>query len=278
MATDRTQELAQIGPMSMAVRIYGRARASARTPLVLHLHGGAFVDGSLDAGECISNLLAEAGAVVVSPDYPLAPKHKFPQPLQAAFGLLSFLDGNRARFAGKKSPLIVAGEEAGGNLAAALALMARDQQTPTLAGQILISPMLDPAMATCSIRAAEAGPVGCKWADGWHQYLGTADKASHPYAAPLGSSRLNGLPPALILTAEDDPMRDESLAYARRLHESGVAVDDHLLSAPTGWPDALQQADTTAAAWRDVVRDHIKNFLARVEKPVRASSLSLEHA
>jgi acetyl esterase/lipase len=139
----------------------------------------------------------------------------------------------------KKSGIFVAGEEAGGNLAAALALMARDQHAPPLAGQILLSPMLDACMATCSIRQAEAGPVGCKWADGWHQYLGSADKAAHPYAAPLGSSRLAGVAPALVLTAQDDPMRDESLSYARRLRESGVAVQEHILAGPTGWPNAL---------------------------------------
>jgi acetyl esterase/lipase len=94
-------------------------------------------------------------------------------------------------------------------------------------------------MATCSIRQAEAGPVGCKWADGWHQYLGSADKAAHPYAAPLGSSRLAGVAPALVLTAQDDLMRDESLSYSRRLRESGVAVQEHVLAGPTGWPNAL---------------------------------------
>ncbi len=136
------------------------------------------------------------------------------------------------------------GEEAGGNLAAGLALMVRDQRSPALAGQILLSPMLDACLATESVRLAEAGPVGCKWADGWHQYLGTADKACHPYAAPLGSSRLGGLAPALIVTAEDDPMRDESLAYAKRLRASAVAVQEHMLPAPTDWPCALAEADS----------------------------------
>ena len=81
------------------------------------------------------------------------------------------------------------------------------------------------------MRQAEAGPVGCKWADGWHEYLGSADKAAHPYAAPLVSSRLSNLPPTLILTAEDDMLRDESLCYARRLRAAGVAVVIFLIVA-----------------------------------------------
>ena len=120
---------------------------------------------------------------------------------------------------------------------------------PPLAGQILLSPMLDPRMATCSMRQAEAGPVGCKWADGWHEYLGTPDKAAHPYAAPMVSSRLAGLAPALILTAEDDLLRDESLNYARRLRASGVIVDEHVLPAPTGWPCAFTNPTPADGAW-----------------------------
>ena len=101
----------------------------------------------------------------------------------------------RARWSSKHAPLYVAGEEAGGNLAAALALMARDRRGPALAGQILFSPMLDACLGTYSLREADAGPVGCRWADGWADYLGSPDKAAHPYAAPLNASRLAGARP-----------------------------------------------------------------------------------
>jgi acetyl esterase len=260
----------------MPARIYGQGPCARPAPLVLHLHGGAFVGGSLDTGRIVPTLLAEAGAVVVSADYPLAPAHQFPDPLQAAYRALSYLHESRENWVSKKSGVFVAGEEAGGNLAAALALMARDQQGPPLAGQILLSPMLDPCMATCSIRQAEAGPVGCQWADGWHQYLGSADKAAHPYAAPLGSSRLAGLAPALVLTAQDDPMRDESLSYARRLRESGVTVQEHVVAAPSGWPNALsfweqsfdrlesylRERSAAEEAWTTAVRDRFVAFFA----------------
>ena len=156
-------------------------------------------------------------------------------------------------------------EEAGGNLAAALTLMARDRLGPPIAGQILLSPMLDPGMATCSFRDAEAGPVGCKWADGWTVYLGRADKAGHPYAAPACGTRLGGLPPALIITTPDDPMRDESLAYAGRLHKAGVAIHARALAAQD-WPDALARAACPEIPpdWAGPVRSNIAAFFAAV--------------
>jgi acetyl esterase len=276
MATDCAEEVCPVDAGSIPVRIYMNSRAQRSAPLVLHLHGGAFVAGSLDSGRTVATLLAEAGAVVVSAEYPLAPEHRFPDALQAAYHALSWVHAARARWVSRKSAIFVAGEEAGGNLAAGLALMARDQHAPPLAGQILLSPMLDACMATCSIRQADAGPVGCKWADGWHQYLGSADKAAHPYASPMGSSRLSGLPPALVLTAEDDPMRDESLSYARRLRESGVTVREHVLVGPSGWPDALgfwgqsldrleahlREASSATKPWTTAVRDQLTAFFA----------------
>ena len=120
------------------------------------------------------------------------------------------------RLAGHGARVYVAGEEAGGNLAAAAALMSRDRLEPELAGQILLSPMLDPCLGTESQRDAEVGRAGCKWADGWRRYLCRAGNADHPYAAPGSSMRLAGLPPTLLVTAQDDPMRDETQSYARR--------------------------------------------------------------
>lgn len=227
---------------AMPVRVYGAKGAVRSAPVVLQLHGGAFTGGSLESGAEVAEMLAAAGAVVVSADYPVGPDHPFPDPLKAVYEAMVWADGARARLSGKSSKLYVAGAEAGGNLAAALAMMARDQQFPALSGQILISPMLDANLATCSLRMADAGPVGCKWADGWHAYLGSADKAGHPYAAPLSASRLAGLAPALVITADDDPLRDEALSYARRLREAGVAAREHVVPAPTGWPCTIDEA------------------------------------
>src|SRR5882757_1302518 len=263
MATMWIDDSIEVGAGApVAVRVYGKRQRGGTPPLVLHLHAGAFVGGTLASGELVASLLAEAGAVVVSADYPLAPAHIFPDALRATLAVLSALHQNRARWAAKKSQIFVAGEEAGGNLAAGLALLARDRHPGLLAGQILISPMLDPLMGTCSIRSADAGPVGCQWADGWHQYLGSPEKAAHPYAAPLNSIRLAGLAPALVLTAQDDPMRDESQHYARRLRESGVAVRHAVLTAPTGWPCAFAHSDSAAEPWAAALREHAVMFFA----------------
>lgn len=204
---------------------------------VLHLHGGAF-GGSIESGEGVAAALAAAGATVHSLDYPCGVAHPFPEALEAAYAVLLRLAGKRARV-----PLFVAGEEAGGNLAACLALMCRDRLRPKLAGQILLSPMLDPRLGTCSARAAEAGAAGCKWAIGWHDYLRSPATANHPYAAPALALRLAGLPPALLISGPDDPMADEAAEYARRLRASGVAVTECRITEGQAWPDALLHAD-----------------------------------
>lgn len=248
----------------LGVRFYGRRSsalaASAPVPLVLHFHAGAFVGGSLDSGSCIPRLLAQAGAVVMSIDYPLAPAQPFPQAVETGYAALVWAWKARHKLAGKGAPVFVAGEEAGGNLAAAVALMARDQQHTALAGQILLSPMLDPCMATASLRCADAGPVGCTWADGWHQYLSRLEQASHPYAAPGNALRLSALPPTLLLTAQDDPLRDESLAYAERLHNAGRLVHATVLLGPTGWPGSYLQPASHEAAWAPAVQQQFSSF------------------
>ncbi len=232
-------------------------------PLVLHMPGGTFT--GTPSHRPIAELLALAGAVVVSADYPAGSVHPFPAAIDAMYALLCHLSDHRAQWAARHSPLFVAGEEAGGNLAAALTLMARDRLGPPIAGQILLSPMLDAGMATCSFRDAQAGSVGCKWADGWTVYLGRADKAGHPYAAPACGTRLGGLPPALIITTPDDPMRDESLAYAGRLHKAGVVIHARALAAQD-WPDALARdaCPEILPDWAEPVRSNIAAFFAAV--------------
>jgi acetyl esterase/lipase len=253
--------------LALPVRVYGRPPAHRAVPLVLHLHGGAFQGRFGETGRVVPALLAGLDAVVVSLDYPQGPEHPFPAPLEAAYLALGKLYRDRARWAGKGSPLFVAGEDCGGNLAAGLALMARDRQGPPLAGQILFSPMLDPSMATCSARTAEIGPTGCKWAVGWMAYLGSFGRAPHPYAAPSGATRLGGLAPALVLTAEDDPMRDESLRYLDCLRQKGVAVQSLTIPAPSHWPEALNQPATPEPAWTAEVRAALRAFFATTAGP-----------
>ena len=269
MLVQPTVERLEVGrASSVPIRLYRGALAQP-APLVLHLPGGAFT--GLPAERPVASLLAEAGAVVISADYPIGAAHPFPDAVEAMYVLLRCLHDRRARWAARASRLFVAGEEAGGTLAAALAMMARDRLGPPVAGQILLSPMLDPGMGTCSFRDAEAGPVGCKWADGWAVYLGCPDKAAHPYAAPSSGSRLHGLPPALVITTPDDPMRDECLAYAGRLMQAGVAIHMRAIAAHD-WPDALAGPVPPGPlpAWAGVVRKNFADFFAAVTPPMPA--------
>lgn len=250
------------------VRFYGQCgvRTGGAAPLVVHFHAGAFVAGSLETGACVPRMLAAAGAVVMSLDYPLAPAHPFPQAVEAGYAALLWAAKAKQRLAGRGAPVVVAGEEAGGNLAAAVALMARDRQEPKLAGQILLSPMLDPCMGTDSLRCADAGPVGCTWADDWRQYLGHLGNESHPYAAPGKALRLAGLPPTLLLTALDDPLPDETLAYADRLRAFGRLVHAAVLPGPTGWPATYLQGTDQPVSWSAVVQNQFSGFFNELSK------------
>lgn len=230
-----------------------RVHAGVGPARVLHLHGGAF-GGSVTSGEAVAAALAAAGATVYSAEYPCGADHPFPQAIEAVYALSLELADKRG-----KHKLFVAGEEAGGNLAAAVALMCRDRLRPKLAGQILLSPMLDPRLGTCSARAAEAGMAGCKWAVGWHNYLRTPDKANHPYAAPAVALRLAGLAPALLVSGPDDPMADETADYAARLRSSGVDVVECRIVDGDAWPDALLSADPSPS-WAAPLRQAAAEF------------------
>jgi acetyl esterase len=226
------------------VRVWGTKVRGKTLPLVLHLHGGSFTTGDLDSGEQLATLIAAAGAVVASFDYPLAPQHRFPDAAEAAYATLEWLYRQRTALAGREAPMYVAGEEAGGNLAAAVAMMARDRRHPPLAGQVLVAPMLDPCTATPSLRDKLGEQLECRWALGWDNYLRGPMDAEHPYAVPGRAQRLVDLPRTLVLTGADDPMRDEAGAYARRLRAADVDVTCAMLQVPTGWPESLEQAAT----------------------------------
>jgi acetyl esterase len=244
------------GRAPVAARTYGSraGRIAAGTParpLVLHFHGGNFACGDLDDGRCVARLLVEAGAAVVSMAYPLAPLHPFPDAIEVGYEALVWLYKQRAKLAGKGAPVYLAGEEAGGNLAASLALIARDRAHPPLAGQLLLSPMLDPCVGTASMREAmpeAAEATGCKYFQGWKDYLQRPRDAEHPYAVPGGARRLADLAPTLVLVGQDDPMRDEALGYAKRLHDAGIPVCSQVLASARGWPEALADPATADSA------------------------------
>ncbi len=261
-ATDGTIDLPGRGPVG--VRWYGQGQRSAGggTPLVLHFHGGAFTSGCLDSGGLVARMLAGSGAVVLSLAYPLAPAHPFPEGMETGYATLEWMYKNRTKLAGKGARLFLAGEEAGGNIAAAVAVMARDQAHPPLAGQILISPMLDPCTGTASLRQATCDSVLCKWAEGWMAYLRRPRDAEHPYAVPGGSSRLAEIAPTLVLAGADDPMRDEAKAFAEKLRAAGVPVRWQEIEQAAGWPDKLAEGAEAECPCALSVQQQFRQFFA----------------
>lgn len=247
----------KVAGQEVTVRVYGKKQVGQVVPLVVHFHGGAFVSGDLDNGCTVASLLEAAGARVVSVAYPLSP---FPQPLETGYAVLQWAFKQRARLAGSGAQVYVAGEEAGGNLAAGVALMARDQSHPPLAGQILVSPMLDPCVGTASLRAATGTATVCKWADGWLKFLGCTRDAEHPYAVPGAAQRLVGLPPSLVMVGSEDPMHDEALAYAARLEAAGLSVTCHVFNQAQQWPEALLQPGSRACPCAAEVQAQISHF------------------
>jgi acetyl esterase len=267
--TDTTIALAD--GASVPVRLYGQRRRGVASPLVVHFHGGAFVSGSLDDGATMARLLAAAGAIVVSVDYPLAPAHPFPQAVETGYAALEWAYKNRNKLAGTGARVYVAGEEAGGNLAAAITLVARDRAHPPLAGQMLVTPMLDPTVGTASLRECLGCEIYCKWAEGWQKYLRSPMDAEHPYAVPGRTQRLAELPPTLVLTGKDDPMHDEALAYAKRLQAGGITVMSNVLPV-TGWPDSLcEESGDCERACAESVQQHFRHFFHAAAPPPPAS-------
>lgn len=257
---DVTVELPKLAPVP--ARIYGQRKRGQAQPLVVHFHGGAFVAGGLDNGFNCASLMADSGAIVVSIAYPLAPAHPFPQAIDVGYGVLEWAHKQRAKLAGSGAPVFLAGEEAGGNLAAAIAVIARDRFHPPLAGQVLISPMLDPCVGTQSLREASGASTQCKWAEGWRNYLRCPQDSTHPYAVPGGSTRLTGIAPTLVLTSSDDPMRDEARTYASKLQAAGVAVTFEELKPATGWPDSLVSTQPMECNCAAMVRPPLQAFFA----------------
>ncbi|MDR1999483.1 MAG: alpha/beta hydrolase, partial [Frankiaceae bacterium] len=195
--------------------------------LILYCHGGGWVLGDLDNFTTLAKLVAvRARCAVVMVDYRLAPEHRFPTAVEDAWAALRWADERRAQIAGREVPLIVAGESAGGNLSAVLALRARDEDGPQIALQVLIYPATDFDPDNASHLDPEnqllLSRAGMLWF--WDHYVPDPADRHHPHASPLRAPDLSRLPPALVLTAEHDVLSDEGAAYARALAAAGVPV------------------------------------------------------
>ena len=158
--------------------------------------------------------------------------------------------------------MIIGGEESGGNIAAAVAFKARDHFANQLDGQVLISPLLDPFMGTASFRKADAIGMRQRWAEGWSHYL--SGGVCHPYAAPCTCSRLSDIAPALVLSAEDDPLLDETKKYAERLKSAGVKVHQHVLPAGTGWASIYGGTSGDAPIWQRPCANSLRPLSGRL--------------
>ncbi len=208
------------------VRIY-RPVADPSLPVVVYFHGGGWTIGSVDQFDLIARQIAlETNAIVVSVDYRLAPEHPFPAPLDDCWNALQWTAKHAPSFGGDASRLAVMGDSAGGNLAAVCALLARDAGGPNLAMQVLVYPVTDCDLDTPSYRENGEGFLLTRADMEWFfacYTAGAADPADWRIA-PLRAPELRALPPAVIVTAEFDPLRDEGRAYAKRLVDAGVAV------------------------------------------------------
>lgn len=196
-------------------------------PVHVYLHGGGFCYGSTRNSDAMTRELAASGMVVVSVDYRLAPEHPWPVPVDDAYRALTWAQEHTSDLGGT-GVLTVGGSSAGGALAAAAALMARDQGGPALAGHMLDIPVLDLTMSTgTSLDRYARGYLLTKagLAESYDYYVPDRDDRRDPYASPVLAPDVSGMPPLVLVTCQYDPLRDEGEAYAARLRAAGVPVE-----------------------------------------------------
>jgi acetyl esterase len=209
------------------VRLYA-ASTAPNLPILVYFHGGGWVLGDLDTHDGTCRTLARMiDGIVIAVDYRLAPEHKFPVALDDCYAATRWAADNAASLGGDPRRVAVGGDSAGGNLSACVSLKARDEGTPRIVHQLLVYPVTDRRFDTASYRDNAEGyflsRADMQWF--WNHYLTSDADADNPYAAPLRSNDLRGLPSATVITAEYDPLRDEGEAYAKRLKDAGVPVE-----------------------------------------------------
>jgi acetyl esterase len=199
-------------------------------PTLVYYHGGGWVIGDLDTHDETCRVLAsESECMVISVEYRLSPEHTFPVPLEDCYAALEWASDNAVPMQIDTDNLMVGGDSAGGNLAAAVALYARDDNGPEIARQVLIYPVTDHSYDTPSYQEnGEGGMISeadMKWF--WNHYLENKIDGQHPYVSPLKAHSLAELPSATVVTCGLDPLRDEGAAYAQRLRKTGIDVTHH---------------------------------------------------
>jgi acetyl esterase len=212
--------------VKIPIRIY-TPEGTGALPILIYYHGGGFVIGDCEAYDIPCRALANgAGCLVVSVDYRLAPEHKFPTPVEDCYAAAVWISAHAAELGGDPKRIAIGGDSAGGNLSAVVAQMARDRKGPSIAFQLLIYPVTDYEPNTPSSKANAEGYLLTKSAMDWFwgHYLSNPSDGAKPYASPRRATDFSKLPPALVITAEFDPLRDEGVAYAQKMQQAGVKV------------------------------------------------------
>jgi acetyl esterase/lipase len=235
------------------VRVY-TPNGTGPLPLLVFFHGGGWVIGDLDTHDGTCRELAHgAGCVVMSVDYRLAPEHKFPAGPEDCYAATAWAAAHASELGVDPAKIAVGGDSAGGNLTCVVALMARDKGSPTLCFQLPIYPATSHALDMPSYVENATGYLletdAMVWF--WGHYLASEADGENPYASPLRAKDLKGLPPAFVITAEFDPLRDEGELYAKRLQEAGVPTTlkryDGMIHGFFGMSGIMDQAKTAIA-------------------------------
>ena len=256
------------GSPQVAVRIYRPTTTNASAPrgCVFEIHGGGFIMGSIAMMDpWCQRVAAELDAVVVSVEYRLAPEHPFPAGVEDCYAALCWTAQNAAALGIDPARLAIAGQSAGGGIAAGIALMARDRGFPALCFQLLEIPELDDRLDTPSMLAFQDTPLwnrpNAVWS--WKHYLGPNHKGEpSPYAAPARARDLFGLPPAYVSTMEFDPLRDEGILYALRMLQAGVSVELHSVPGTFHGSGMLPGADVSRRNAQEAI-DVLRRALAK---------------
>ncbi|MER7003880.1 alpha/beta hydrolase [Dactylosporangium sp. NPDC000555] len=210
----------------LQLRVY-RPSAEPKLPVLMYFFGGGWVLGTVDTADGIARSLANAaGCIVAVPGYRLAPEHPFPAAIEDCWAATEWVVDNAEALGADPGRIAVGGDSAGGNLTAGLTLMAQRAGGPRLAGQLLVYPNTDQVADDESMRTNDDPYLFNHHSVEWYRshYLTDPDDAHNPLASPLRAETLVGLPPALVITAEYDPLRDQGERYAARLAEDGVPV------------------------------------------------------
>jgi acetyl esterase/lipase len=198
--------------------------------ILLFIHGGVWIVGNFQNHQrLLRDLVVGSGQIGVFVEYTPLPEAKFPTQLEECFAVLKWVAEHAGEFGADGTRIAIAGNSVGGNMTAALSLMSKDRRGPKISYQVLLIPATDASVDTLSYHEYGSGRFLSRafMKYGWDLYAPDAKTRDNPYVSPLRASieQLTGLPPALVITAENDPLRDEGEAYARKLKEAGVSVD-----------------------------------------------------